>query len=75
MGLGAKSYMKKRVPIHEEMSKLFTIYEEAVSHIGMTLHMIPLNFLIYEEIFFLSVYLCPSLFPLSLISGYTHHVL
>ncbi len=38
-----KSYMKKG----------FLIYEEAVSHICMTLHPIPLNFLIYKEDFIL----------------------
>ncbi len=40
------------------MHKYFTIYEEAVSHIYMTLHLISLNFLIYEEnflFFFISV--------------------
>ncbi len=33
MGLDAKSYMRKRFPIYEEMRKFSTIYEEAVSHI------------------------------------------
>ncbi len=36
MGLGAKSYMRKGLLIlyvYEEMSKNFTIYKEAVSHI------------------------------------------
>jgi hypothetical protein len=46
MGSGAKSYMRKGFLIYEEMRKYFTIYEEAVSHICMTLHLIPLNFLI-----------------------------
>ncbi len=33
MGLDAKSYMRKGFPIYEEMRKLSTIYEEAVSYI------------------------------------------
>jgi hypothetical protein len=33
MGSGAKSYMRKGFLIYEEISKCFTIYEEAVSHI------------------------------------------
>jgi hypothetical protein len=39
-------------------TNIFTIYEEVVSHICMTLHPISLNFLIYEEnflFFFISV--------------------
>jgi hypothetical protein len=40
MGLGAKSFMRKGFLIYEEISKYFTIYEEAV------LHPIPPNFLI-----------------------------
>jgi hypothetical protein len=41
------------------MRKYLTIYEEAVSHIGMTLHPIPSEFLIYEEnfLFFLYCYM------------------
>jgi hypothetical protein len=40
------------------MRKYFLIHEEAVSHTYMTLHPIPLNFLIYEKkflFFFISV--------------------
>jgi hypothetical protein len=58
MGSVAKSYMRKGFLIYEEVRKFFPIYEEAVSHIGMTLHPIPLDFLIYEEnflFFFISV--------------------
>jgi hypothetical protein len=33
MGKGAKSFMGKDFLIYEEMSKFFTIYEEAVSRI------------------------------------------
>jgi hypothetical protein len=33
MGLGAKSYMRKGLPNHEEMRKFFPIREEADSHI------------------------------------------
>jgi hypothetical protein len=50
MGSGAKSYMRKGFLIYEEMRKYFTIYEEAVSHISLCTP-IPLNFLLYEEIF------------------------
>ncbi len=32
-GSDAKSYMKKSLLIYEEMRKVLTIYEEAVSHI------------------------------------------
>ncbi len=42
MGSGAKDFL-----IYAEIRKFFPIYEEAVSHIYMTLHPIPLNFLIY----------------------------
>jgi hypothetical protein len=58
MGSGAKSYMWKGFLIYEEMRKFFPIYEEAVSHICMTLNPIPLNCHIYEEnfiLFFISV--------------------
>jgi hypothetical protein len=48
-GSAAKSYMRKGFLIYEEMRQYFRIYEEVVSH--MTLHPIPLNFLIYEENF------------------------
>jgi hypothetical protein len=54
MGSGAKSYMRKSFLIYEEMRKFFPIYEESY----MTLHPIPLNFLIYEGnfiSFFISV--------------------
>jgi hypothetical protein len=33
MGSVAKSYMRKGFLIYEEMHNIFTIYEEAVSHI------------------------------------------
>ncbi len=58
MGSGAKSYMRKGFLIYEEMYKYFPIYEEAVSHTYMTLHLIPQTFFIYEEncvFFFISV--------------------
>jgi hypothetical protein len=45
MGSGAKSIMRKGFLIYEEISKYFTIYEEAV------LHPIPPNFIF----FFISV--------------------
>jgi hypothetical protein len=51
MGSGAKSYMRKSFLIYEEMRKYFTKYEEALVIYSMTLHPIPLNFLIYEENF------------------------
>jgi hypothetical protein len=44
MGSVAKSYMRKGFQIYEEKRKYFTIYEEAVSHIGMTLQPIPSEF-------------------------------
>jgi hypothetical protein len=46
MGSGAKSYMRKGFLICEKMRKYFTIY-----YSYMTLHPIPLNFLIHEENF------------------------
>jgi hypothetical protein len=49
MGLGAKSYMRKGFLIYEEMHNYFHhIWGGRYSY--MTLHPIPLNFLIYEEI-------------------------
>jgi hypothetical protein len=57
---GAKSYMRKGFLIYEEMRNFFPTYEEAVSHICMTLHPIPLNFLIHEKIL-LSFYRCTYL--------------
>ncbi len=45
-GAVAKSYLRKGFLICEEMRKYFVIYEEAISHIS-------LDFLIYEEIFYL----------------------
>jgi hypothetical protein len=33
VGSGAKSYMRKGFSIYEEMRKIFTMYEEGVSHI------------------------------------------
>jgi hypothetical protein len=60
MGSGAKSYMRKGFSIYEEMRKFFTIYEEVFTLLSfMTLHPIPLNFLMYEEnfiSFFISVH-------------------
>ncbi len=50
MGSGAKSYMRKGFLIYDDMRQFFPIYEEAQS--CMTLHPIPLHFLIYEENFF-----------------------
>ncbi len=59
MGSGAKSYMRK-VFLTLRMRKctnIFTIYEEeVVSH--MTLHPIPLNFLIYMRKFNFLFYQC-----------------
>jgi histidinol phosphatase-like enzyme len=43
-GLGAKSYMRKDFLIYEKMRKYLTIYEEAVSHMYITLHPIPSEF-------------------------------
>jgi hypothetical protein len=57
--------MRKGFLIYEEMYKFVHIYEDAVSLYCMTLHPIPLNFLVYEEhfiIFFISVP-APSLCP------------
>jgi hypothetical protein len=57
MGSGAKSYMRKGFLIYKEMHKYFHhIRGGRLSY--MTLHPIPLNFLIYEEnfiLFFISV--------------------
>jgi hypothetical protein len=63
MGSDAKSNMRKGFLIYEKMHKYFTIYEEVVIHMVMTLHPIPLNFLYiqYEEnciLFFISVPIC-----------------
>jgi hypothetical protein len=58
MGAVAKSYMRKGFLIYEEIRKFLTIYEEAVSQIGLC-NCSLLNFLIYEEnliFFFISVY-------------------
>ncbi len=50
MGSGAKSYMRKGFLVYEEMHKYFHhIWGGRWSY--MTLHPIPLNFLIYEENF------------------------
>jgi hypothetical protein len=58
-GAVAKSYIWKGFLIYEEMQKYFPIYEEAVSHIHMTLQLLHSEFpyTVYEEnlIFFLSV--------------------
>ncbi len=50
--------MRKGFLIYEEMRKYFPIYEEVVSQIWLC-NCFTLNFLIYEEIFFLSVYPLP----------------
>jgi hypothetical protein len=47
MGSGAESHMRKGFLIYEEMRKYFTIDKEFY----LTLHLIPLNFLIYEKNF------------------------
>jgi hypothetical protein len=44
MGAVAKADMRRGFLIYEEMQKYLTIYEEAVSHIHMTLQPIPLEF-------------------------------
>ncbi len=58
MGSGAKSYMKKSLLIQyiRKCANFSPYMRRPKSY--MTLHPIPLNFLIYEEIFFsfLSVY-------------------
>jgi hypothetical protein len=57
MGSVAKSYMRKGFLIYEEWRKYLTIYEEAVSHLGLC-NRSHLNFLIYEQnfsFFFISV--------------------
>ncbi len=41
--------MRKGFLIYEDMRKYLTVYEEAVSHIGLC-NCSVLNFLIYEEI-------------------------
>jgi hypothetical protein len=61
MGSGAKSYMRKGFLMYKEMRKFFPIYCMRMPLVilsYMTLHPIPLNFLIYEEnflFFFISV--------------------
>ncbi len=50
MGLDAKSYMRKGFLIYEEMHKYFH-HISGSRQSYMTLHPIPLNFLIYEENF------------------------
>jgi hypothetical protein len=44
MGSVAKSYMRKRFLIYEEMRKYLTIFEEGVSDIGMSLKLLPSEF-------------------------------
>ncbi len=60
MGAVAKSYLYgKGLLIYEEIRKYLVIYEEAVSHIGMTLQPLPLlDFLIYEKKFSCLFYEC-----------------
>jgi hypothetical protein len=53
LGSVAKSYMRKGFLIYEEMRRCLTIYEEAVSILYMTCNRSLLNFLNYEEFFFL----------------------
>ena len=60
MGAVAKSYMRKRFLIYEEMSKYSAIYEEAVLHILCTinsllggLHPILSEFLMYGKFYFI----------------------
>ncbi len=58
VGSGAKSYMRKGFLIYEAMRKFSPIWGGCLSY--MTLHPIPLNFLLYEEnfsFFFISVQL------------------
>ncbi len=50
-GAVAKSYMRKGFLMYEEMRKYLTIYEEAVSHMYMTVNCSIQNFLIYEKNF------------------------
>jgi hypothetical protein len=61
MGSGAKSYMRKGFLIYEEMRNSPYMMRPLVILIYcMTLHPIPLNFLIYEEnflFFFVSVFI------------------
>jgi hypothetical protein len=41
MGAVAKSYVRKGFLICEEMCKYLVIYEETISHIGLTLRPLP----------------------------------
>jgi hypothetical protein len=59
MGSGAKSYMRIDFLIYEEMHKYFH-HILGGRYLYMTLHPIPLNFLIYEENFILIFYQCIS---------------
>jgi hypothetical protein len=52
MGSGAKSYMRKGFILYEEMRKFFPNMRRSLVIYDMTLHPIPLNFLIF---FFISV--------------------
>jgi hypothetical protein len=56
-GAVSKSYMRKGFLIYEEMLKYFPIYEEAVSHICMTLQLFHSEFPYDENLifFFISV--------------------
>ncbi len=72
-GSGAKSYMRKGFLIYEEMRKYFNICMRRPLVIQyMTLHSIPLNFLIYEEnlIFFFTRAVCTSMYLHSSIDMY-----
>jgi hypothetical protein len=53
--------------MYEEMRKYLTIYEEAVSYVGMTLQLIPSEFLYMRKILFsfLSVQAVQDLFTYS----------
>jgi hypothetical protein len=44
MGAVAKSHMRKGFLKYEEMHKYLVIYEEAISHIGVTLQPLPSGF-------------------------------
>jgi hypothetical protein len=44
MGVVAKSHVRKGFLIYDEMRKYLVIYEEAISHIGLTLQPLPSGF-------------------------------
>ncbi len=58
MGAVAKSYMRKGFLIYEEMRKCLFIYEEAVSHTGLSNHSLWIFLYMRTIVFsFLSVYM------------------